>query len=47
MELVGPLLNLTRRRDMLMTSVEAGAQHFLAGNYSLDVAALEKAPASP
>ncbi len=50
MELIGRLLNFTRQMDMLMTSevsVEAVAQNFLKGNYTLDFAALEKAPAGP
>jgi pyruvate,water dikinase len=46
MELMGRLLNFTRQLDMLMTSevsVEAVANNFLAGNYTFDVADLEKA----
>jgi pyruvate,water dikinase len=49
MELIGRLLNFTRQMDMLMTSetsVEAVARNFLTGNYSLDIAALEKTPAN-
>jgi pyruvate,water dikinase len=47
MEFIGRLLNFTRQMDMLMTSeasVEAVAQNFLAGNYSLAALAPEPAP---
>jgi len=47
---IGRLLIFTRQMDMLMTSevsVEAVAQNFLAGNYTLDFAALEQTPVGP
>ena len=43
LDLIGRLLIFTRQMDMLMTSeagVEAVAQNFLQGNYSLDMAAI-------
>ena len=43
LDLIGRLLIFTRQMDMLMTSeasVEAVAQNFLKGNYSLDMAAI-------
>ena len=43
LDLIGRLLIFTRQMDMLMTSeisVEAVAKNFLAGNYSLDAAAI-------
>jgi pyruvate,water dikinase len=46
MDLIGRLLNFTRQMDMLMTSeasIDAVAQNFLQGNYSLDLAGLEQA----
>jgi pyruvate,water dikinase len=49
LDLVGRLLIFTRQMDMLMTSevsVEAVAQNFLAGNYSLDLATLAETPAA-
>ena len=48
LDLIGRLLIFTRQLDMLMTSeasVEAVAQNFLQGNYSLDMAAI--APPGP
>ncbi|HLD48066.1 MAG TPA: PEP/pyruvate-binding domain-containing protein, partial [Desulfobaccales bacterium] len=54
LDLIGRLLIFTRQMDMLMTSeagVEAVAQNFLQGNYSLDMEAiaggLETTPESP
>jgi pyruvate, water dikinase len=54
LDLIGRLLIFTRQMDMLMTSeagVEAVAQNFLQGNYSLDMGAiagsLETTPGSP
>jgi pyruvate,water dikinase len=55
LDLIGRLLIFTRQMDMLMTSeagVEAVAQNFLQGNYSLDMAAIagpgpETSPGSP
>jgi pyruvate,water dikinase len=54
LDLIGRLLIFTRQMDMLMTSeagVEAVAQNFLQGNYSLDMEAiaggLETTPGSP
>jgi pyruvate,water dikinase len=54
LDLIGRLLIFTRQMDMLMTSeagVEAVAQNFLQGNYSLDMEAiaggLQTAPGSP
>jgi pyruvate,water dikinase len=43
LDLIGRLLIFTRQMDMLMTSeasVEGVAQHFLAGNYGLDMEAM-------
>ena len=54
LDLIGRLLIFTRQMDMLMTSeagVEAVAQNFLRGNYSLDMEAIagsrETTPGSP
>jgi pyruvate,water dikinase len=54
LDLIGRLLIFTRQMDMLMTSeagVEAVAQNFLQGNYSLDMGAIaggqETTPGSP
>ena len=55
LDLIGRLLIFTRQMDMLMTSetgVEAVAQNFLQGNYSLDRGAIaasgpETTPGSP
>ena len=50
LDLIGRLLIFTRQMDMLMTSeagVEAVAQNFLQGNYSLDVEAIGVPDATP
>jgi pyruvate, water dikinase len=50
LDLIGRLLIFTRQMDMLMTSeasVEAVAQNFLKGNYSLDMAAILAAGQDP
>ena len=50
LDLIGRLLIFTRQLDMLMTteiSVEAVAQNFLQGNYSLDMEAMAVPDATP